>query len=112
MVVVAMGVIGVAGSEGELAEEVVRLRGRVFVQFGACGCAWCDDEELGGDGALLLGACDGEVVGVVVADSGKNRTIRTDSGSGQNRQCAVRDCIRILLASVLVVGCWLLGPLT
>ena len=42
MVVVAMGVIGVAGSEGELAEEVVRLRGRVFVQFGACGCfAWC-----------------------------------------------------------------------
>ena len=32
---VAMGVIGVAGSEGELAEEVVRLRGRVSVQFGA-----------------------------------------------------------------------------
>ena len=40
--VVVMGVHGVAGSEGELAEEVVRLRGRVFVQFGACGCfAWC-----------------------------------------------------------------------
>jgi hypothetical protein len=42
LVVVVMGVLGDAGSEGELAEEVVRLRGRVFVQFGACGCfAWC-----------------------------------------------------------------------
>jgi hypothetical protein len=40
LVVVVMGVLGVAGSEGELAEEVVRLRGRVFVQFGACGCPW------------------------------------------------------------------------
>ena len=45
MVVVVMGILGVAGSEGELAEEVVRLRGRVLVQFGACGCAWRDDEE-------------------------------------------------------------------
>ncbi len=43
------GILGVAGSEGELAEEVVRLRGRVLVQFGAYGCAWCDDEELGGE---------------------------------------------------------------
>ena len=35
--------LGVAASEGELAEEVVRLRGRVFAQFGACRCVWCDD---------------------------------------------------------------------
>ena len=38
VVVVVMCVLGVAASEGELAEEVVRLRGRVFVQFGACRC--------------------------------------------------------------------------
>jgi len=62
--VVVMCVLGVAASEGELAEEVVRLRGRVFVQFGACRCVWCDDAERGGDDALLLSACDGEVVGV------------------------------------------------
>ena len=75
VVVVGKGVGGggdvcsnVAASEGELAEEVVRLRGRVFVQFGACRCVWCDDAERGGDGALLLSACDGEAVGVVVAD--------------------------------------------
>ena len=68
MFVVVVGVLGVAGSEGELAEEVVRLCGRVFVQFAACGCAWRDDEERRGDGALLLGACDGEMVGVIVAD--------------------------------------------
>ena len=35
--VVVMGVLGVAGSEGELAEEDVRLRERVFVQFGTSG---------------------------------------------------------------------------
>jgi hypothetical protein len=40
----------------------------VFVQFGACRCVWCDDAERGGDDALLLSACDSEVVGVVVAD--------------------------------------------
>ena len=67
-VVVVVCVLGVAVSEGELAEEVVRLRGRVFVQFGACRCVWCDDAERGGDDALLLSACDGEVVGMVVAD--------------------------------------------
>ena len=66
--VVVMCVLGVAASEGELAEEVVRLRGRVFVQFGACRCVWCDNAERGGDDALLLRACDGEVVGVFVAD--------------------------------------------
>ena len=65
MVVVC--VLGVAASEGELAEEVVcvRLRGHVFVQFGACRCVWCDDAERGGDDALLLTHsacdCDGEV---------------------------------------------------
>jgi hypothetical protein len=70
LLVVVVCVLGVAASEGELAEEVVcvRLRGHVFVQFGACRCVWCDDAERGGDDALLLSACDGEVVGVVVAD--------------------------------------------
>ena len=66
MVVVC--VLGVAASEGVLAEEIVRLFRRVFVQFGACRCVWCDDAERGGDDALLLSACDSEVVGVFVAD--------------------------------------------
>jgi hypothetical protein len=61
-VVLVVCVLGVAASESELAEEVVRLRRRVFVQFGACRCVWCDDAERGGDDALLLSACDGEVV--------------------------------------------------
>ena len=68
MVVVVVCVLGVAASEGELAEEIVRLCRRVFVQFGACRCVWRDDAERGGDDALLLSACDSEVVGVFVAD--------------------------------------------
>ena len=68
MVVVVVCVLGVAASEGELAEEIVRLCGRVFVQFGACRCVWCDNSERGGDDALLLSACDSEVVGLFVAD--------------------------------------------
>ena len=51
MVVVVVCVLGVAASEGELAEEIVRLCRRVFVQFGACRCVWSDDAERGGDDA-------------------------------------------------------------
>jgi organic radical activating enzyme len=69
MVVVVVCVLGVAASEGELAEEVVRLRRRVFVQFGACRCVWCDNAERRGDDALLLSACDSEVVGRLAASN-------------------------------------------
>ena len=99
---VVMGVLGVAGSEGELAEEdvILRLRERVFVQFGACGCAWCDDEELGGDGTLLLGAASSRSLLRAIISFGRGvrayDTWRMSRGLGTDTVCCLPSAARCL----------------